>query len=191
MKVAIAVTCTTIFLLNGCAGAPVGWGGTDEIVFVDRDTIKIQWDNLTTSEDVVRQKAVAHCAKTNRGITLVDASSDAFTFGLVRSRTWRCTGEAASPPSTTNPFNAPASAIGDPAYNQQMNRKVEAPPKPAASMGKFEIEVEQLAKSVQCHTTPTATLSASGPGFETYSVPCSNGDALTVRCESGNCRALK
>jgi type IV pilus biogenesis protein CpaD/CtpE len=77
--------------LTGCAGAPVGWGGTDEIVFEDKDTIKIQWDNLTTTEDAVRQKALAHCARTNRSVRIVDASSDASTLGLIRSRTWKCT----------------------------------------------------------------------------------------------------
>ena len=36
-----------------------------------------------------------------------------------------------------------------------------------------------------------AALAAKGPGFETYSVPCSNGDALAIRCEFGNCRVLR
>jgi hypothetical protein len=87
-KIAFLLSMST---LCGCAGAPVGWGGTDEVVFVDKDTIKIQWDNLTTNEDAVRQQAIAHCAKTNRGVQIVDATSDAATLGLVRSRTWKCT----------------------------------------------------------------------------------------------------
>jgi len=77
-------------LFCGCAGAPVGWGGTDEVVFSDRDTIKIQWDNVTTSEATVQLKAKDHCAKSARTTQVIDASSDAFTFGLIRSRTWKC-----------------------------------------------------------------------------------------------------
>ena len=77
--------------LCSCAGGPVGWGGTDEVLFADKDTIKIQWDNLATNEDAVRDKAIAHCAKTNRGVQTIDASSDSISFGLIRSKTWRCT----------------------------------------------------------------------------------------------------
>ena len=36
-----------------------------------------------------------------------------------------------------------------------------------------------------------AHLAAKGPGFETYSVACATGDTMMVRCEFGNCRALR
>lgn len=89
MKTLIYILAVTV--LVGCAGGPVGWGGTDEVLFSDKDTIKIQWDNTVTSEDAVRQKAIAHCARTNRGAQVVDATSDPFTFGLIQSKTWKCT----------------------------------------------------------------------------------------------------
>lgn len=82
--------CVVVLFLAGCAGAPVGFGGTDEVVFADADTIKIQWDNITTNEDSVRKKAIAHCANTQRGAQLIDGTSDPLTFGLIRSRTWKC-----------------------------------------------------------------------------------------------------
>lgn len=66
----------------------MGYGGTDEIVFANENTIKLQWDNTTTNEEAVRAKAVAHCK--GRPVEVVDASSDAYTFGLIRSKTWRC-----------------------------------------------------------------------------------------------------
>lgn len=50
---------------------------------------------------------------------------------------------------------------------------------------------ERLAREQACHAQPVAALAAKGPGFETYSVPCSNGDALAIRCEFGNCRVLR
>ena len=74
--------------LVGCAGAPVGWGGTDEVLFSNANTIKIQWDSTTTNEDAVRAKAVAHCG--GRELEVIDASSDAASFGLIKSKTWRC-----------------------------------------------------------------------------------------------------
>jgi len=72
----------------------------------------------------------------------------------------------------------------------RMNLKVE-PELEKPKLGHFTFEVEQLARREQCATSPTVTLTASGPGFEQYSVPCTNGDALAVRCELSNCRALK
>lgn len=50
---------------------------------------------------------------------------------------------------------------------------------------------ERLAREQSCHETPQATLLAKGGGFESYSVACTNGDALAIRCEFGNCRVLK
>ena len=33
-------------------------------------------------------------------------------------------------------------------------------------------------------------LTAKGPGYETYNVPCDNGGTWAVRCEFGKCRVL-
>ena len=64
----------------------------------------------------------------------------------------------------------------------------EAPPRPT---GADAYSAERLAREQACHAQPVAALAAKGPGFETYSVPCSNGDALAIRCEFGNCRVLR
>lgn len=50
---------------------------------------------------------------------------------------------------------------------------------------------ESVAKAAACHAEPVATLAVKGPGFESYSIPCTNGDTMMVRCEFGNCRVLK
>jgi hypothetical protein len=50
---------------------------------------------------------------------------------------------------------------------------------------------EKLAKNRACAAQPLASLSVKGPGFETYSVPCSNGQSIAIRCEFGNCRVLQ
>lgn len=103
MRITMLIAATA---LAGCAGAPVGWGGTDEVLFSNADTIKIQWDSLTTSDAAVEAKARSHC----RGdAQVVDASADALTMGLVRSKTWRCTSRSSAVPTFT-PNAAPAAA---------------------------------------------------------------------------------
>lgn len=63
-----------------------------------------------------------------------------------------------------------------------------APPRP---IGTEAFSAERLARSQSCSEQPVASLAAKGPGFETYSVACANGDALAIRCEFGNCRVLR
>lgn len=60
-----------------------------------------------------------------------------------------------------------------------------------AKIGKSSSAVEALVSRQSCSASPVASLSAAGPGYETYSVACSNGDTLTYRCEFGNCRQLR
>mgnify|MGYP006900032765 CR=1 FL=1 len=61
----------------------------------------------------------------------------------------------------------------------------------APPSGTDGFSAERLARAQSCSVQPVATLAAKGPGFETYSVACDNGDALAVRCEFGNCRVLR
>lgn len=56
--------------------------------------------------------------------------------------------------------------------------------------GRDTYNAEKLAKNRACAAQPLASLTAKGPGFETYSVPCSDGRAIAIRCEFGNCRVL-
>lgn len=63
--------------------------------------------------------------------------------------------------------------------------------KEPAVIGKDSFQAEQLAKQLTCSPLPIANLAARGPGYESYSVKCSNGEALMIRCEFGNCRVLQ
>ena len=56
--------------------------------------------------------------------------------------------------------------------------------------GRDTYNAEKLAKNRACAAQPLASLTSKGPGFETYSVPCSDGRAIAIRCEFGNCRVL-
>lgn len=64
-------------------------------------------------------------------------------------------------------------------------------PVAAAAAGKDLFQAERQAREAGCGSRTTATLSASGPGFETYTATCTGGDVMVLRCEMGNCRALK
>jgi hypothetical protein len=57
--------------------------------------------------------------------------------------------------------------------------------------GQDGFQAERLPASRACNPQPQAVLTAKGPGFETYTISCANGDALAVRCELGNCRVLQ
>lgn len=58
-------------------------------------------------------------------------------------------------------------------------------------VGQESYQVERMAEVKACSAAPRATLTGKGPGFELYSVPCANGDSLSVRCEFGACRVLR
>lgn len=67
----------------------------------------------------------------------------------------------------------------------------EPPAAPPPALGADSFNAERLARTQSCSSAPLASLVAKGPGFENYSVPCDNGDALAIRCEFGNCRVLR
>jgi hypothetical protein len=90
-----------------------------------------------------------------------------------------------SSPAAVAPAVAPISAA---------TRAPEAIPArvaPALKGGQDGYQAERLARAQSCSQEPAAIMTAKGPGFEAYSVTCSNGDALAIRCEMGNCRVLK
>ncbi|MCY1550436.1 hypothetical protein D9M68_866920 [compost metagenome] len=61
----------------------------------------------------------------------------------------------------------------------------------AIQKGESAEQAEKSAIDAKCHSKPTATLVGKGPGFESYTVPCTSGDMLMIRCEDGNCRTLR
>ncbi|CAM3903936.1 hypothetical protein [Delftia tsuruhatensis] len=88
------------------------------------------------------------------------------------------------PVSPAAPARAPAVA-----YMQSPSAAQSQPSK--GKIGPNSFNVEALARQESCSATPVAYLAAAGPGYENYSVACTNGDTLMYRCEFGNCRALK
>lgn len=72
---------------------------------------------------------------------------------------------------------------------------IQATPAPAQPtlivVGQESYQVERMQAVKACNAQPRALLTNKGPGFETYTVTCNNGDSLTVRCEVGACRVLR
>jgi hypothetical protein len=74
-----------------------------------------------------------------------------------------------------------------------------SPPPPTPSTrtttpveGQEAFNAERLARESKCvDANVRATFVGKGPGYETYSMRCSNGETLLIRCELGNCRALR
>lgn len=61
------------------------------------------------------------------------------------------------------------------------------PPLPTRKTGLDTYVAEKFAKAANCSAVPRAVLEEKGPGFERYSVQCSDGQTLALRCEFGNC----
>ena len=97
---------------------------------------------------------------------------------------------AANMPQTG--YGPQAVAGAAPRQAQTPTQAVPVAPMPAPRpTGRDTYNAEKLAKNRACAAQPLASLSAKGPGFETYSVPCSNGPSIAIRCEFGNCRVLQ
>lgn len=92
-------------------------------------------------------------------------------------------GQGPAPYSTALPAAVPAA----PAASVMAYAPYAAP----VPTGADAFSAERLARTQACNAQPRAVLAAKGPGYEQYTVACSNGDALAIRCEFGNCRVLR
>jgi hypothetical protein len=102
------------------------------------------------------------------------------------------TDAAASTAPAPQPAVAPAAMLSTGASlapAPQQLAQSDAPKGPA--IGQDSRQVERMAKEASCSGEAPGILLAKGPGYETYSVACANGDVAMYRCEFRNCRALK
>jgi hypothetical protein len=92
---------------------------------------------------------------------------------------------AAIEPSTTSSpvMVVPAVAVSPPAV-----RESTIPPA-VSHESKYMFSAERLAKTSGCGQ-PVATMNIRTAVAETFTVACSNTDALSIRCENGTCRVL-
>lgn len=87
-----------------------------------------------------------------------------------------------SPPAAAPAATAAPTRITDP----PATATAAAPP-----VGKDAFVAERFAKELGCTRDTLAQLIGKGAGYESYSFQCMNGETLVVRCEFGNCRALR
>jgi hypothetical protein len=102
---------------------------------------------------------------------------------------------SALPGSPTNQLGAVAAqraaALPSPAPSLPPGSEGGAMP-PAPPAGKDIVVAERMARELGCATRDTVgKLLGKGPGQETYSFQCANGETLVLRCEFGNCRPLR
>jgi hypothetical protein len=81
----------------------------------------------------------------------------------------------------------PATPASTPTRNPAMHSQ-DAPPR---QIGTFAVGAEKVARAEKCSTAPVAMLTAKGPGFESFSVNCTDGKVLVIECDFGSCRAMR
>lgn len=97
-------------------------------------------------------------------------------------------------PAVLSAVPTQASSVAAPlAPTVQSAQVVQAVPRTAEAqtIGQDSYNVERMPDVRACNPSPRAALSSRGPGFENYTVACTSGDVLVVRCDLGNCRVLK
>jgi hypothetical protein len=85
----------------------------------------------------------------------------------------------------------PSSTADAPLAQQSYPREPTAVIATRPPTGDWSYAAERVARNEKCAADPRPTLTAKGSGFETYLVQCFSGDVLNVRCEFGQCKALR
>lgn len=141
-----------------------------------------------------QQRIITNCMA-GRGYRTLDAPYAVITGGNSPYAPAAVAPVAAAPALSTAPLTAEPAAQAAPLVQPvppvatAAGQTSTAPPAP--TVGKDSFQAERLPEVRACQPQPRAVLSAKGPGMETYTVACANGDALAVRCEFGNCRVLR
>lgn len=91
-------------------------------------------------------------------------------------------------PTTTSEAREPAPSP------QSVSRPVPitvpiAPATATSTTGEFTVSAERLARMFPCGAAPKFV--SKGLGFETYSMACSTGDPMILRCDAASCREMK
>lgn len=152
------------------------------------------WDDIATrvramggNACIVRYQKVNGFTARNIDVTCevlnVSTAPSAAAAAAARPPSQATVGVAGASPTAPPTAPAPPSGVEFPT----------APPPDAKAPVelRYAIAAEDFAKRQQCAVTPKPVLNSKTPGAETYTVACASGEALTIRCEFGNCRALR
>ncbi|WP_213959766.1 MULTISPECIES: hypothetical protein [unclassified Variovorax] len=170
------VSASVLLLLAGCAitsSHSVGPNG-QPVHFIDAMTASVAY-----------AKAAELCPS---GYTMVGSPNVVSPVDYVM--TVECK-PLVAPARGLSPTVAPATVRSGPTESA-VTSPVPAPARaPVTAQGTAGLYAERVARDLGCNMQPRSVLTAKGPGFESYTVACSDGDALAIRCEFGNCRALR
>jgi len=78
-----------IALFSGCAGAPVGWGGSYEVLLKSEKAITIEYDELVSSYKAIGVVAQAHCERYGK-VAVPAGETTTRVSGLIKTHTFRC-----------------------------------------------------------------------------------------------------
>ncbi len=191
-------------LLAGCAGSPAHLAtaeGTRDIAIGPETAMVLQQDGMWLAsykdyfakqmynsgvETLRRKMGLIRAIEIASGCKVTESTQD--PMGLTVQAVVRCDAArqaASASPSAVGPATQRDKRPPGPVSAASGNSPTGAP------AGRDLFQAEALARSLSCGTSPRPILAAQGPGFESYSVACTNGDALMLRCEFGNCRTLK
>lgn len=68
-----------LLVLTACSGAPVGWGGTHEVVAANPASITIRYDSLMGGYSAMQPTAASHCQQYGKSAVPTTGHSDGYT----------------------------------------------------------------------------------------------------------------
>lgn len=164
-KLSMLLTCFAA--LSGCAGMPVGWGGTHKVTHKDASSISIQYDGMTESADDVRLVAEKHCAIFGKNAKVSSIVDDPSTLGIIKTYAYQCISSGA----TTSEPNASSSG---------------SETKDTAEPHKFSYKAAEFA-SARCTVEGAPRFLSESKGVETYQVNCFHNTPRVVSCNEKAC----
>lgn len=137
-----------------------------------------------------RQERIIGNCMASRGYRVLDGTAQV-SFQQPAATLTPLPAPPANAPGFAPHVGAPSQPATAPAPAATPGVVVTAPSKP--ELGQDAYTALKTARSSRCAATADTrlTMAAKGPGFETYSAPCPNGDTVMIRCEFGNCRELR
>lgn len=149
--------------------------------------------NRQTGRTMTRQETVLGNCLTSRGYRVLDGTAQlSFVQQVAPPAPQPVVGQPvtwapAEPQASPAPVS-PSAGVADGIVRLPTPAGNPAPAKPT---GTDSYVAERVARQARCNDTALASLVAKGPGYENYSMQCTSGDVMMIRCEFGNCRALK
>jgi hypothetical protein len=83
-KVLLAILLSLIVV--GCAGAPVGWGGSHEIILANQKSVTFRYDPILVRYTDMMADATKHCSSYKKDPVITITGND----GPLRTQTFEC-----------------------------------------------------------------------------------------------------